>query len=67
MENVLRWLGRLAGIGGVLLGFFAVLARLQGAYTFGGFQTGTMLLAAIFVIALACLAYLAALAEFRRR
>ena len=67
MEKLLCLLARLAGIAGVVLAAMAVLARLGGAYTMGGFQVGTLLLAAIFLVALACFAYLAVLAEVLRR
>lgn len=66
MLSALRWLGRLAGLGGILLALVAVLGRLGGAYVMGGFQTGTMLLAATFLMALACFAYVATIAESGR-
>jgi hypothetical protein len=67
MESLLRWIGRLAGIGGALLAVFAVVVRLGGAYAIGGFQTGTLLLAATCAMALACLSYVAIIAEGPRR
>ncbi len=67
MESLLRWIGRLAGIGGALLAVFAVVARLGGSYMVAGFQTGTLLLAATCAMALACLSYVAIIAEGSRR
>ena len=63
MESLLLWLGRLAGIVGVVLGAFAVVIRLQGMYAAGGFQTGTLLLASIASMTLGCLCYVALVAE----
>ena len=63
MFNLLRWAGRLAGIVGTLLAVFAVITRLGGAYMVGGFQTGTLLLAATCALAFACLSYVAILVE----
>lgn len=67
MESLLIWIARLAGIGGVLLGAFAVVVRVQGQYFAGGFQTGTLLLAAIAAMTLSCLCYVATVAERQRR
>ncbi len=63
MDKLLLWVGRLAGIGGVVLGAFAVVTRLQGMYATGGFQTGTLLLGAIAAMTLGCLCYVASIAE----
>ena len=67
MDNLLLWLGRLAGIVGVVLGAFAVVIRLQGMYAAGGFQTGTLLLGSIASMTLGCLCYVAVIAERARR
>lgn len=67
MESLLLWVGRLAGIAGVLLLAFSVLARLGGRYIVAGFQTGTLLQMAIAVMVLGCLCYLASIAERSRR
>ena len=44
MESLLLWIGRIAGLAGLLLSGWAAWARLQGAYFAGGFQIGTLLL-----------------------
>ena len=43
MEGILLWIGRIAGIVGLLLSAWAATARLQGSYFAGGFQIGTLL------------------------
>lgn len=63
MESFLRWTGRLAGLAGVLICAGAILARLSGSYLLGGFQVGTLLQAGVAAMVVACLAYLALLAE----
>ena len=64
--NVLKWIARLAGIAGVVVMALAVLGRLAGAYLLGSFQVGTVLQGGMAATLVACLAYLAALAEPRR-
>lgn len=63
METLLRWMGRVAGVAGVLICAGAILARLAGSYVVAGFQVGTLLLAGIAAMAAGCLSYLALLAE----
>lgn len=63
MEKLLLWVGRLGAVAGVLLCAVAVVARLRGLYIFGGFQTGTLLLAGMAAMLAGCLGYLAAIAE----
>ena len=63
MQALLIWIGRVAGITGVALIGVAIAARLSGAYWLGGFQAGTLLLAGMAATLLACLAYVATLAE----
>ncbi len=59
MESmVLRWLGRLAAVAGVLLSAVSGLLRLLGHYWIGGFQVGTLLLGGITLMVFACLCYL---------
>jgi len=66
MEQLLVWLGRLAGLGGVLLCAVAVLARLSGAFWLGGFQVGTLLQAGLTAMVLGCLCFLVVLTERAR-
>ena len=54
MRNILLWIGRIAGIAGVLLSAWAATARLRGAYFAGSFQVGTLLLVGITGITIAC-------------
>lgn len=63
MTALLRWVGRLSGLAGVLACTAAVLARLAGSYVIGGFQVGTLLLAGIAAMLAACLSYLVLLVE----
>ena len=63
MEKLLLWIGRLAGLAGVLIVLAAVLARCSGSYIVYGLQVGTLLQAGIAAMIVACLAYLAYLAE----
>lgn len=63
MSNVLLWLGRLAGLAGVLVMLVAVATRARGLYAIGGYQPGTLLLVGIALMVLGCLAYLSVIAE----
>ena len=65
MNDLLKWIARLAGIAGVVVMVLAVLGRLAGAYWLGSFQVGTILQGGMAATLVACLAYLAALAERR--
>lgn len=55
---ILRWLGRLAAVAGVLLSAVSGILRLQGHFWLGGFQAGTLLLGGIALMVFACLCYL---------
>ena len=63
MESLLLWIGRIAGLAGVLIVLAAVVARAGGRYVVGGLQVGTLLQAGIAAMVLGCLAYVARLAE----
>jgi len=65
MEELLRWIGRLAGLGGVLVCVAALVIRMSGTFFAAGFQVGTLLQVGIAAMVLGCLAYLAVLAEQR--
>ncbi|HEX8738832.1 MAG TPA: hypothetical protein VF925_01670 [Casimicrobiaceae bacterium] len=54
MAAATGWVGRIVGIAGLVLCALAVLARLTGHYTLGGFQVGTILVAGIAALAAAC-------------
>jgi nicotinamide riboside transporter PnuC len=61
MNDVLVWIGRVAGVSGVLLCAVAAVARISGNYFFGSFQVGTLLQAGMAMMIGGCLGYLAAL------
>lgn len=63
MINLLIWIGRMAGILGLLLGTTAVAARAMGMWRIGDLQVGTLLLGSVAAMALGALAYAAAVAE----
>lgn len=58
MDNLLLWLGRLAGVAGVAMIVVAAATRLTGAYWLGGFQVGTVLLGGTAALAAGCFALL---------
>jgi hypothetical protein len=61
MNDQLLWIGRIAGICGLLLCAMAAALRVSGLYWFGGFQIGTLLLTGIAVMVGGCLCFLAVL------
>jgi hypothetical protein len=63
MQALLIWLARVSAVVGVLLIAVAVIARLTGVYSLGGFYSGTILQGGMAAVLLACLGYLTALAE----
>ncbi len=63
METLLLWVGRLAGLSGVLLTVVAIGSRATGNFFFGGFQVNTVLQAGTAAMVLGCLSYIANLAE----
>ena len=67
MESILLWIGRIAGIAGLLLSGWAAIARLQGAYFAGGFQIGTLLLVGMTGLITACFCLLFVLTMRPRR
>ena len=66
MNQLLRWIGRIAGLVGLLMCMAAVLVRASGSYVIGNFQVGTMLQAGIAAMILGCLAYLTVLVDGAR-
>ena len=63
LQNLLLWVGRVAGVVGVLICAVAVIARLSGEFLVINFQTGTLLQAGNTVMLLGCLSYVALLAR----
>ena len=65
MHRLLLWIARISGAAGVAAIIVAGAGRLSGLYWLAGFQVGTVLQAGMAAALVACLAYLAALAEDR--
>lgn len=63
MNDLLLWIGRVAGVGGVLLCAVAAVARISGHYFLGGFQVGTLLQVGMAMMIAGCLGFLAVLTE----
>ncbi len=63
LEILLLWVGRLAGLLGVLICAVAIVNRLTGTYQLMGFNAGTVLQAGVTAMVLGCLGYLALLAR----
>ena len=66
MNDLLIWIGRIAGIVGVLVGVGAVAARAVGFWHVGSMSSGSLLQAGVAAMVVAILAYVAAIAERRR-
>ena len=58
MSAILVWIGRVAGVIGVLVCALGAIARVTGHYTVGNYQAGTLLLAGIASMVAGCLALL---------
>jgi hypothetical protein len=54
MNDLLLWLGRLAGATGLAVCAAAALLRMTGAYWVAGFQVGTLLLAGTALLIVGC-------------
>ena len=63
MEGLLVWIGRLAGLSGVLLCAVATLFRFSGRFLVGGFQVSTLAQVGIAGMILGCLCFSAVLTE----
>ena len=61
MNVLLLWIGRLTGLGGVLLSAWAAYNRIAGSYFAGGFQVGTLLLGGMAAMLIGCLCLLVVL------
>ena len=62
MNDSMLWIGRAAGVVGLLLCAVAVGARFAGQYFIAGYQVGTVLQAGTAAMIAGCLAFLWALA-----
>ena len=67
MEILLLWAGRIAGIVGLAITAWAAYLRLTGAYFAGGLQVGTILMAGMTGLLVACFCLLLLLTERSRR
>lgn len=68
LQSLLLWVGRIAGVGGVLIFAAAIVARLSGVFVVAQFQSGTLMQAGIAAMQLGCLSYVAMLVrQFRGR
>jgi hypothetical protein len=67
MESLLLWVGRITALVGVLICAWSVYGRLTGTFVVSGFQVGTVLLAGITSLLVACVCFLLVLLERSRR
>ena len=67
MENLLLWVGRIAGLAGVAISIWAAVSRLTGGYYVGGFQIGTLLMAGMTSMLVACICFLMVLTDRVRK
>jgi hypothetical protein len=58
MNDMLLWIGRIAGVVGALLCVAAIAIRIAGQYWIAGFQVGTLLLAGTAAMIGACVCFL---------
>ena len=58
MNNLLLWVGRLAGVIGVVVCVLALLVRITGSYTLAGFGIGTLFLGGTAAMVAGCLCLL---------
>jgi hypothetical protein len=61
MESSLIWIGRLAGIAGVVLCALSGLVRVTGTYSLGSYELATLMQVGIAGMIFACFCLLAAL------
>jgi hypothetical protein len=62
MNDTMLWIGRAAGVVGLLLCAVAVVARVTGLFFLAGYQVGTVLQAGTAAMIAGCLAFLWVLA-----
>jgi len=67
MNTVLLRGGQSVGLLGILLMLVSVYARFAGRFTFGGYQTGTLLLAGMGAVVVGCFLLLWTIAERAQR
>ena len=64
MDGLLLWIGRVAGVGGVVLCAVAAAMRLSGDYWLGSFQLITLFQGGIAAMIVGCLCFLVLLREW---
>ncbi len=67
MEGLLLLLGRLTGLGGVLLCLVAGITRLLGSYYLGAFQLASLMQAGVAIVVFACFLLLLGISGRNRR
>jgi hypothetical protein len=67
MDWLLVWIGRVAGLIGLVVAAVALVARLTGAFWVVGFQVGTIFMAGIAGLTLGCFCMLVVLTRSRQR
>jgi hypothetical protein len=67
MESLLLWIGRIAGIVGVVVCAAAAVARASAIWGIAGVPVGTVFQAGMAAMILACLAYVSLLTEGARK
>ncbi len=66
VERFVLWVGRAAGLLGLVLVAVGAIVRLAGSYWLGGFQAGTLLLAGIASMTFGCFCMLNMLTQRAR-
>ena len=66
LRDLMLWVARVVGIGGVLVCVVAVIARLSGEFAMFGFQTFTVLQASSAMMLVGCVSYLALITRMLR-
>ncbi len=67
MEGLLLLLGRLTGMGGIILCLVAGVTRLLGRYYMGSFQVAALMQAGVAIVVVACFLLLLAISGRNRR
>lgn len=67
MEGLFLLLGRVIGLGGMLLCLFVGVSRLLGHFYMGGFQLAALMQAGVALVVVACFLLLLALSGRARR
>jgi hypothetical protein len=63
MEDMIMWIGRLAGVGGIVVCVVAAIFRLSGRFLLGPVQLGTLFQIGIAAMIFGCFCLLSVLTE----